>query len=343
MKTATPTMARAINDRLALDLLLDRGPLTAPQLRTLTGLSRPTVSDLIERLRADGLIEVTGEAGADRRGPNARLYGLVTARAHVAGVDLRRDAVHVSIADIAGNAEGSVTVPMPPDPEPDLAALVAGAVRAAAGPLVPHTVVLGAPGMVHPRTGLASCGGLRGARPDLQTAIADRLGVPVVLENEVNLAALAEHRDGAAAGHDDFALLWLDDGIGAAVVLDGRLRRGASGGAGEVGLLRFAGTDFCHLMEAGVAAGRRVEDLAGPIVEGVFALVAVLDPGLVVLGGTLGRQGGERLADLVAERLGGLSPADTEVRPSLVEGDAILRGAVLSALDLVRDDVFGRV
>lgn len=49
VQTADPTMARAINDRLALDLLLERGPLTAPQLRTLTGLSRPTVSDLIER------------------------------------------------------------------------------------------------------------------------------------------------------------------------------------------------------------------------------------------------------------------------------------------------------
>lgn len=77
MKTATPAMARAINDRLALDLLLERGPLSAPQLRELTGLSRPTVSDLIERLTQSGLIEVTGESGEDRRGPNARVYGLV--------------------------------------------------------------------------------------------------------------------------------------------------------------------------------------------------------------------------------------------------------------------------
>ncbi|WP_338071390.1 winged helix-turn-helix domain-containing protein, partial [Actinomadura bangladeshensis] len=129
MKTADPTMARAINDRLALDLLLDRGPLTAPQLRTLTGLSRPTVSDLIERLRAAGLVEVAGETGADRRGPNARLYGLVAGRAHIAGVDLRRDAVHVAVADIAGNETGAVTRRLPP--ASDLAALIAGAVAEA--------------------------------------------------------------------------------------------------------------------------------------------------------------------------------------------------------------------
>src|SRR5690606_41507788 len=86
MRTATPSTARAINDRLALDLLLTQGPLTAPQLKTLTGLSRPTVSDLIERLQAGGLIEVHGTAGGDRRGPNAKLYRIVAGRAHVAGV-----------------------------------------------------------------------------------------------------------------------------------------------------------------------------------------------------------------------------------------------------------------
>ncbi|TDD96113.1 ROK family transcriptional regulator [Actinomadura rubrisoli] len=331
-------MARAINDRLALDLLLERGPLTAPQLRTLTGLSRPTVSDLIERLRADGLIEATGETGEDRRGPNARLYGLVAGRAHVAGVDLRRDAVHVAVADIAGNQAGAATRPLPP--EPDLVEQVAGAVAEAAGGLVLHTVVLGAPGLVHPRTGLSTCGGLPGARPDLLHALRDRLGVRVVMENEVNLAAIAEHRDGAAAGRDDFALLWLDDGVGAAIVLDGRLRRGASGGAGEVGLLRFQGTDFCRLLEPGGIRGLGGDRIAGRIVEGVFALVAVLDPGLVVLGGTTGREGGDHLAALVAERLAGLSPAPTEVCATAVEGDAILRGAVLTALDLTRDSVF---
>ncbi|MFI0486932.1 ROK family transcriptional regulator [Actinomadura sp. 9N215] len=336
MKTADPTMARAINDRLALDLLLERGPLTAPQLRTLTGLSRPTVSDLIERLRAGGLIEVAGETGADRRGPNARLYGLVAGRAHVAGVNLRRDAVHVGVADIAGNEGGVVSRPLPE--APDLVALIAEAVAEAAGGRVPHTVVLGTPGLIHPRTGLASDSGVPGWRPDLGPALADRLGTRVTLENEVNLSGIAEHRTGAAAGRDDFALLWMADGVGAAVFLDGRLRRGASGGAGEVGLLKFGGMDFCDLMDAERDLGP--EAFADRIVQGVFALVAVLDPGLVILGGELGRVGGDRLAGLVAERLGRMSPASTEVRASGVEGDTVLRGAVLTALDLARDDVF---
>ncbi|HEX2312769.1 MAG TPA: ROK family transcriptional regulator [Thermomonospora sp.] len=339
MKTATPTMARAINDRLALDLLLEHGPLTAPQLRALTGLSRPTVSDLIERLRADGLIEAAGETGEDRRGPNARLYGIVAGRAHLAGVDVRRDAVHVRVADLTGRITGSATRPLPPSP--DLVALIAEAVAEAAGGRALTTVVLGAPGLVHPRTGLTTDGALPGSRPDLQHAVRDRLGVRVLLENEVNLAAIAEHRLGAAVGHDDFALLWLDDGIGAAVVLDGRLRRGASGGAGEVGLLSFGGEDYCALLEPRAVEGLTQDAVADRIVQGVFTLVAVLDPGLVVLGGALGRAGGDTLAALVGERLAALSPAPTEVRASTLEGNMVLEGAVLTALDLTRDTVFG--
>ncbi|MFG2000282.1 ROK family transcriptional regulator [Spirillospora sp. NPDC048911] len=343
MKTATPAMARAINDRLALDLLLAEGPLTAPQLRTLTGLSRPTVSDLLERLQADGLIQVTGEYGEDRRGPNARLYGLVAGRAHVAGVDVRRGSLHVTVADIIGGVAGSATKVAEPD---DLASFIAATVAEAAAGRELHTVVLGAPGLVDPRTGLTTDSGLPGWRPDLAAAVrealADRLTVQdLVLENEVNLATVAEHRVGSAAGHEDFALLWLDDGVGAGVVLGGRLRRGVSGGAGEVGFLDSGGVEFCNLMEARFTEGLALEAAADRIVKGVLTLVAVLDPGLVVLGGRTGREGGDELAALVADRLSARSPAPTAVRPTTVEGNAILQGAVLTALDRTRDAIYG--
>ena len=86
---ASPRTARVINDRLALDHLLREGPLTAARLKELTGLSRPTVADLVDRLTGAGLIRIVGESGADRRGPNARLYGLVAERAHLAALDVR--------------------------------------------------------------------------------------------------------------------------------------------------------------------------------------------------------------------------------------------------------------
>lgn len=339
VKTATPAMARAINDRLALDLLLERGPLTAPQLRTLTGLSRPTVSDLIERLKGGGLIEVAGEYGEDRRGPNARLYGIVADRAHVAGVDVRRSAVNVTVADITGQVVGAAVREI--SGVPDLAPLIEGTVREAAAGRALDTVVIGAPGLVDPRHGeLVSANDVPGWRPGLVGAVRRSLGVPVVLENEVNLAAVAELRTGAAMGSDDFVLLWLDDGIGAAVVLGGKLRRGVSGGAGEIGLLEVDDTIFCHRVNAEAAGRVTREELAARIAKGAFALVTILDPGLVVLGGQTGREGGDALATLVAEGVGALSPAPTEVRASTVAGNAVLQGAVLTALDLARDRVF---
>lgn len=344
MKTATPATARAINDRLALDLLLERGPLTAPQLRDLTGLSRPTVADLVERLSTAGLVESVGEAEQARRGPNARLYRLIAERAHVVGVDLRRTGLTAAVADLSGQTVGTADRRFDPAAgEPDLAASLTDAVTRAAGGRRPHVIVIGTPGLVRPYSGeLVGAQNVPGWRPDLPGELQRAFGVKVLLENEVNLAAVAEHRLGAAAGRADFVLLWLDEGVGGAVVLDGRLRRGSSGGAGELGWLEVGGgIGFCDMVGPEAREGITVEEFAERVAKGAFAAVSVLDPGLVVLGGSAGRAAGEPLAALVAERLAAKSPIQTEVRASTVEGDAVLHGAVLTALDLARDDVFG--
>ncbi len=246
-RTASPTTARLINDRLALQLLQSEGALTAGQLKTLTGLSRPTVADLVERLQEAGLITVVGESGAQRRGPNARLYGIVADRAHLVGLDLRTHSVTVAVADLLGEVRAERTVPIGPDDTPDaaVAAALAGLDKAlaAAGAPHPHTIAVGAPGLVDPATGrLGGTDWIPSWHVALVGELRARRAVPVLLENEVNLAAIAEQRDGAAHDHDTFVLLWLGHGTGAAVVLDGTLRRGASGGTGEIGFLPVPGT-----------------------------------------------------------------------------------------------------
>ncbi|WP_237533460.1 ROK family transcriptional regulator, partial [Streptomyces sp. SID685] len=245
---ASPSTARAINDRLALGLLQDRGPLTAGQLKQLTGLSRPTVADLVERLGAAGLITVVGESGAARRGPNARLYGIAADRAHLAALDVRTEGVAVLVADLVGRvlAEASVPIEGGTGTGPAVqrvVAAVAGAVGRA-GVEGPHTVGIGAPGLIDPATGdLRDSAGLPAWHRSLSAALQERLpGARVTVENETNLAALAEQREGAARDRDTFVLLWLGHGTGAAVVLDGTLRRGASGGTGEIGFLPVPGT-----------------------------------------------------------------------------------------------------
>ncbi|MFE6979396.1 ROK family protein [Streptomyces sp. NPDC057682] len=244
---ASPSTARAINDRLALRLLQQDGPLTATQLKTLTGLSRPTVADLVERLQGAGLITVVGETGARRRGPNARLYGIVADRAHLAGLDVRTDSVAVVVADLLGRTLAEDTLPIGDDTLADDAVeqavglLERTARRAGRAPL--HSVGIGAPGLIDPVTGdLRDSSGLPAWHRKLVRALQQRLSATVLVENETNLAAVAEHRAGAARDRDTFVLLWLGHGIGAAVMLDGTLRRGASGGAGEIGFLPVPGT-----------------------------------------------------------------------------------------------------
>ncbi|MGW7318048.1 ROK family transcriptional regulator, partial [Streptomyces sp. NPDC054865] len=229
-----------MNDRLALELLQAEGPLTAAQLKQLTGLSRPSVADLVERLAGAGLIEVVGESGEQRRGPNARLYGIVARRAHLAALDVRTDSATAVVTDLLGRPLARAALPV--DAVEEAVERLEALTREAGAERL-HTVVVGAPGLVAPGSGeLGDTIGLPSWHRDLVTALQRRLPAKVVVENETNLAALAEQRVGAARDLDSFVLLWLGAGVGAAVVLDGRLRRGASGGAGEIGFLPVPGT-----------------------------------------------------------------------------------------------------
>ncbi|WP_328550654.1 ROK family transcriptional regulator [Streptomyces sp. NBC_00366] len=408
---ASPSTARAINDRLALRLLQQEGPLTAGQLKQLTGLSRPTVADLVERLTASALITVVGEAGEQRRGPNAKLYGIVADRAHLAALDVRTEGVSVIVSDLLGRVLAEASVPIADDtgtgPAVEQAVTMVERVAKEAGADRLHTVGIGAPGLIDPATGeLRDSSGLPEWHRRLVAALQERLPeARVSVDNETNLAAVAEQRDGAARDRDTFVLLWLGHGTGAAVVLDGALRRGASGGTGEIGFLPVPGTTalpsatdceggFHSLAgsaaivelarehgvtvegtahepaaagvvraavarvvgavgEAGAAptragiavpeagsAARFLDALADRLAVGVASVVAILDPGCLVLGGEVGQAGGDELAGRVAERVRRMSPLPTEVRASALGGGAVLRGALLTARDGAQDDLF---
>ncbi|MEU9667967.1 ROK family transcriptional regulator [Streptomyces bobili] len=408
---ASPSTARAINDRLALRLMQDEGPLTAGQLKQLTGLSRPTVADLVERLAAAGLIEVVGEAGEQRRGPNARLYGIVAGRAHLAALDVRTEGVAVLVSDLVGRVLAEASVPIGGDigtgPAVEQAVTLVERALKESGADRLHTVGIGAPGLIDPASGeLRDSSGLPAWHRRLVATLQVRLPeARVTVENETNLAALAEQREGAAGDRDTFVLLWLGHGTGAAVVLDGALRRGASGGTGEIGFLPVPGTtglpsatdceggfhslagsaavvalarehgigpalepvpgepEAAALVRAAVAqtpdasggtpdsppgsglgdtsSGRFLDALADRLAIGAASVVAVLDPGCVVLGGEVGQAGGGALATRVADRLRRMAPLPTQVRPSLLGGAAVLRGALLTARGSAQEELFG--
>jgi len=288
-RPGTPSLLRELNDRAALALLLDGKSLTRAQLSELTGVSKVTVAQMLARLEERGLVTAVG-SNSGGRGPNAALYSVVASSAYVAALYVEQGLVSTAVADVTGRVIAEVRED-PTSGAGDPVELVRSAVdracqRAGVSVSMLSAFVIGSPGVVDPVTGdprLAInlpawhegvLGGLRGA-----------LHKNVLIENDVNLAAMAEHAVGAAAGTGDFVLLWLDIGVGLATVLGGRLHRGVTGAAGEIGWLAVPGapvtSDVRHPAGGGMqwlAGADAVRELAaehGFAADGVSAGDAV--------------------------------------------------------------------
>ncbi|MFF4782395.1 ROK family protein [Streptomyces griseorubiginosus] len=353
----TPRTLRAMNDRAALDLLLEHGPLSRTRIGKLTGLSKPTASQLLARLEASGLVLATGTSEG-RPGPNAQLYEVDPTAAYAAGLDVTPERILAAVADITGRTVGSYELPTPGRrPTQPVVRQVTdaldGAVKAAGlarGDL--HRLAIGTPGAFDPNTGrLRYASHLPGWHtPALLDEIAAVLPMPVEYENDVNLVAVAEQRLGAARGHEDFVLLWNEGGLGAALVLGGRLHRGWTGGAGEVGFLPVPGAPLVrHVTKANsggyqeLAGSQAIPRLArelgmtdipsGPYAEAAAALVERAVAEDTVLNRLLLQTYATRLAT-------GLASLVSVLDPELV----VLSGASLTAggdtlRDLVQDEL----
>jgi predicted NBD/HSP70 family sugar kinase len=243
-RPGTPSLLRELNDRAALELLLACGPMTRSQLGESTGLSKVTASQLLARLEERGLVAVAGEQ-AGGRGPNAALYAVVPSSAYVAGLHVEHDEVSAGVADVTGQVITEVSVD--PNGTGDPVELVRGAVATACGAAgvsadALRALVIGTPGVLDPVTGEPRLAvNLPAWHEGVLQALRSDLGRPVTIENDVNLAAMAERAVGAAVGVDDFVLVWIGVGLGLATIIGGRLHRGVGGAAGEIGYLPVPG------------------------------------------------------------------------------------------------------
>ncbi|MFF3948206.1 ROK family transcriptional regulator [Streptomyces sp. NPDC001902] len=289
------------------------------ELAERTGLTPQAVSKITARLRADGLVDEAGR-GAPTGGKPRTLLRLARRARYAVGVHLDRDELTVVLADLAGGVVDAGTVPLDlRRPAGEVLEAVAGLVRETVG-ATPGAdgAVLGAglacpgpldhtAGVLHRVTGLPGWDGY-----PLRDALAERLGLPVVLDKDTNAAALAVlppggdvdgDRDGADGAHgagaglgagDSFGYLHLGTGLGAGLVLDGTLHRGARTGAGEFGHQAVAldgpvcacGNRGCLEALCLAAVGRGDTAQAARLLGvGAANLVSLLDIDRVVLGG----------------------------------------------------------
>jgi len=375
---AVPALLRALNERTVLDAVRASGPISRAEVARQTGISRPTVSLVLRSLLEDGLVRETAH-DPDQPHYGAVYYEADPEAAVVLGVDLGARAVRTALCDLAGEVRAREEIRSRGSVEERIEALtstVRSLLRTGKLPLdLLENAVVALPAVVSPADGRVSSADLPGlGASDLRRQLERALRVPVKLENDVNLAAVAEQRHGVAQDVADFAFLLVGAGLGAAVVLEWKLHRGHNGAAGELDAVRNGRTDEVDPCAAAiakhaaeVAAGKEtvleppyevreifaaardgdavavavVEETARRIALHVLPLAATLDLPLVVLGGSVGAN-----ADLlvpVRRHLEELLPFPApRVEVSALGEAAVIEGALAAGTDAALERVFER-
>lgn len=364
--TADTRPALTGSARAVFRRLLEGGPATRPQIGSLLGLSRPTMSTAVAELERFGYVEADGVVRG-QLGRRAVQYRVGAGAGHVIAVDAGSTHVRLRAATLDRRVLASRVLRLPASQHvlgralSEAVAAEVAALRAGTGP---DWGPLRAVGLALPARVVEAADA---PQPPPQAAIfsafAPPADVPVVLENNVNCAAVAEQHYGAARGAASFAYVQIGLKIGMGLVLDNRLVRGRNGAAGEIGHLsfpfapgmvpdpgeaeRYLGTEaliarvradwpdgagpppsdtagLLALAETGHGAALdHVRRHAAGIGAVVASCVCVVDPGLVVLGGGLGAS--PLLLPGVAEVANRLA-YPVEVRNTLLGGDATVLG-----------------
>jgi predicted NBD/HSP70 family sugar kinase len=239
---------------LVVDLIRSSGPISRVELVKDTGLTQPTISNIVRRLIDDGVVRETGDTVATRGKPRTMLV-INSRSAYGVGIHVGADTLTCVVTDTRGGTVGRQLIAGPADGRPeDIVARLAGLYRDVTHGLgLPPDSVAGmaivGPGPVDVARGrfLALPGLPRRADLDLAHALTRRLGVPVLIDSDAAAAAVGEFWGRQVSRERTFGCLYMNAGIGSGVVLDGALHRGASSNAGKLGHLAVVrGGEPCH-------------------------------------------------------------------------------------------------
>ena len=368
-------------ERVLAAALAQDEPFTRAKLIEITGLSAPTVGSLTASLIRSGLVTDLG-TGPSRGGRRPSRMEFNALHGFSAAIDLGPTLTRLGLADLRGKLHARRTVPTPRETSPGaMLSVLADEVRTLMREAnVPSArllaVAAGAPGVVDPRRGMvvALANNLNGwSDVPMAAILRDALGVPVIVENDVNLAVLGEHWKGAARGHDTCAFLKFGTGVGAGIMVNGHLHHGQNFLAGEIGLMcmgpQYVETDFgsrgCLETLAGLGAlkvrwpesdadspdwvaelfraatagdpkARQIVQDAGTILGIATAnICSMLDPSIVVLGGALIGQG-ELLVGTVRRVVQRVIPSPPPIVVSSLDKEAPLWGSLLLSTNEAR-------
>jgi len=358
-----------------LQLLFSNKDLSRAHISRVSGLSKQTISSVMADLENAHLVEETGitEGGIGRR---AQTYRLSPRAGFAVGIDLGGTNFRSGLVDFSGNVLGELSVETPHSSVDELLQIMSKTItQLFKNANVPVSelaqIVIGIPGAVNPATGVIS------NAPNLEyldnlvlsNLIQAKFNVSTLVENDVNVAALGELEKSKT---EDFGFIAIGTGVGMGLILDGELRRGFNGGAGEIGYLPL-GENVNQLSKEGhfeeligghaveskylkqvkskktlieifesaskgdLISEKIVDELGSNIALGIRAICSVLDLGEIILGGGIGSR--EDLYSKIVEELQRTMQNPPSVKISTLGARAGLVGAMSYALSEMRGHV----
>ncbi|MBB6035764.1 ROK family transcriptional regulator [Phytomonospora endophytica] len=353
---------RQLNERTVLRVVREAGRPRVAEIVAASGLGRTVVEEVLQSLAGRGWL-VEEPAAVTGRGRPARAWRFRAEAGHVAGLDIGAHGVRAVVADLSGHVLATVHERTTPALTRQKRLRTAGAALdtclSEAGAPAPWALGVGTTGQVDATGRVTHCNAIPGwtgldLAAHFRAATAPAL---VVVDNDSQLAALAEHRRGAAVGVGDLVLMQAGLRTGMAMILDGRLRRGSHGAAGDLSLLRgvaweaaiehlhrcpdvpadVPGVDRAERAFAEARAGRprartAVRRYVRAMAVAAATAVSVVDPALLVVGGAFSRSA-DLICEPLAEELSRLCSSVPEIRASTLGAECAALGGVALALD----------
>ncbi len=364
-----------------IQAIVDYKPVSRASVSKITGLSKQTVSEIVSKLETGGWVRTAGQTEG-HVGRRAVVYEMSPTAATVASVDLGGTKIRTALCDLTGTIRSEVVEPTDRTGGVNIVEQIAVMVRRAMSVAEIdfkdlRMVVVGVPGVPDSETGrIHLAPNIAGIDEiDFRGELQDRLGVEAIVENDVNLFALGEYWLGNRSEHDILAYLSIGTGLGAGIVVGGKLLRGSFGAAGEVGYLPFGADPFdAESLKIGalerVAAtdaiiefyrsrtGRRLsvpdvfdaagqgddaaietlDAVAGQIARAAAAIAAVLDPSTIVVGGSIGAR--DELLVRIREQARRCFPRRIEIEKTRLGDRAALAGGAATALNHLHVSLF---
>lgn len=376
------SISRQVSLRTVFRTVREHGGISRAELARQTGFSKQTTSEVVGELVNDGWLRDAGQTSGNI-GRTATNYTLNGERAHVFGCDLGGTKIILAIADLTGKVVAERTIPTSPHGGQAVVEQIAGLLSelVAESGIASSSVrcgVLGAPGAYDRANDRLRLVSNIAGMDDFSIAahFEQILGIPVSVENDVTIAAKGELVAGAGRELDSFAFMAMGTGIGLGVVSEGRVVRGARGGAGEIASLPLGGDPFdsrnfasgalesaissAALVQRYNARGARdvesvaqiferlvaddphavavIDEVARLVALALVSVCAVLDPAAVITGGSIGSR--DELVDRIRAVLPSCTPNPVPLVTSQLGNRAAVVGAIGVALDTLHEALF---